>query len=107
MPMALIKGQTCLHSSPFQPKKFLIFIVNGVLCYFSPLVILQRNVKVSGRNVDRAKVQVKVGVENFLSKAFERFNVAIWPCMNLEDVLEVLPIDALPNSLIDSNGSLK
>jgi hypothetical protein len=43
----------------------LIFIVNGVLCYFPPLIILQGNVKVFGKNIDKAKVEVRTGVDFF------------------------------------------
>jgi hypothetical protein len=68
-----------------------------MLCYFPPLVILQGNVRVFGRNVDRAKVEVRIGVEIFLSKIFEKFNVTIWSCMKLEDVLEVLPMLMVEN----------
>jgi hypothetical protein len=63
-----------------------------MLCYFPPSTILQGNVRVFGRNVDRAKVEVRIGVEIFLFKTFEKFNVTIWSCMKLEDVLEVLPM---------------
>jgi hypothetical protein len=49
----------------------LIFSVNGVLCYFSPLIILQGNVRVFGKNIDKAKVEVRTGVEIFFAKAFE------------------------------------
>jgi hypothetical protein len=63
--VALIKGRTCLHSSPLGPKYFLILSVNGVLCYFSPLAISQGIARVFGRNVDKAKVEVRVGVQIF------------------------------------------
>jgi hypothetical protein len=71
-----------------------------MLCYFPPSAILQGNAKVFGRNVDRAKVEVRVGAEIFLSKAFEKFNVTIWSCMKLEDVLEVLPM-LMPENFVD------
>ncbi len=103
MLVAPIKGNSthlCLHSSPLRPKKLLIFNVNGMLCYFPPSAILQGNAKVFGRNVDRAKVEVRVGAEIFLSKAFEKFNVTIWSCMKLEDVLEVLPM-LMPENFVD------
>jgi hypothetical protein len=93
--MALIKGtsmHSCLHSSPLRPKKMLIFNVNGMFCYFTPSTVLQGNAKVFGRNVDKTKMEVKVGVENFLVKAFEEIYVAIWSCMKLENVLKVLPM---------------
>jgi len=99
-PVAMIKGSSTrlrVRSSPLGPKKLLIFNVNGVLCYFPPLAILQRNVKVFGRNVDKAKMEVKARVEDFLVKAFEKFYVTICSCMKLEDVLEVLPMFMLEN----------
>jgi hypothetical protein len=87
----------CLHSSPLGPKQRLILNVNGVLCYFPPSAILQGNVKVFGINVDRAKVEVKVGVEIFFPKAFEKFNVIIWSCTKFKDVLEVFLMLMLEN----------
>ncbi len=83
---------SCVCSSLLGPKSLLIFSVNGVLCYFPPLVIQQGNVKVFGRNVEKAKVEVKVRVEDFFAKAFEKFHVTIWSCMKVEDVLEVFPM---------------
>jgi hypothetical protein len=38
------------------------------------------------------KVEVKVGVEHFFPTTFENFYVAIWSCMKLKEVLEVLPM---------------
>jgi hypothetical protein len=52
-----------------------------------------------GRNVDKAKVEVKVGVEDFLTKAFEKYYIVIWSCMKLEDVLKVLPMFMLENCM--------
>jgi hypothetical protein len=34
-------------------------------------------------------------VDNFLSKAFQKFHTTIWSCMKFEDVLEVLPCSCL------------
>jgi hypothetical protein len=45
-----------------------------------------------GRNIDISKVEVRAGVEHFLSNAFKRFHVVIWSYMKLEDVLKVLPM---------------
>jgi len=45
-----------------------------------------------GRNIDKSKVKVRAGVKHFLVHAFENFYIAIWSCMKLEDVLEVLPM---------------
>jgi hypothetical protein len=64
-----------------EPKKLLAFNVNGMLCYFPPLVILQGNAKMFGKNVDKTKVEVKDGVEHFLNKAFQKFHIIIWFCM--------------------------
>jgi hypothetical protein len=50
-----------------------------------------------GRNVDKAKMEVRVGVEDFLAKTFEKFYIVIWSCMKLEDVLGVLPMFMLEN----------
>ncbi len=81
-----------LHSQVVKPKKLLILSVNGVLCYFPQCVVLQGNVWVFNINIDLMKVEVKVGVEHFFPTIFENFYVAIWSCMKLEDVLEVLPM---------------
>jgi len=69
--------RSCVRSSPLGPKKLLIINVNGVLCYFPPSVVLQGNVRLFGRNVDKAKVEVKIGMEDFLVKAFEKKFIAI------------------------------
>jgi hypothetical protein len=52
------------------------------------------------RNVGKAKMEVRVGVEDFLAKAFEKFYVTIWFCMKLEDVLRVLPM-FMPENFMD------
>jgi hypothetical protein len=68
----MIKGSStcsCVHSSPLGLNKLLIFNVNGVLCDFTPSAILQGNARVFGRNVGKSKVEVRVGVEDFLAKA--------------------------------------
>jgi hypothetical protein len=44
------------------------------------------------RNIDISKVEIRAGVEHFLSNAFKRFYIVIWYYMKLEDVLEVLPM---------------
>jgi hypothetical protein len=67
----------CLCSSSFEPKNLLVFNVNGVLCYLPPSVILQGNVRVFGKNVDKIKVEVRVKVENFFNKAFQKFQIII------------------------------
>jgi hypothetical protein len=45
-----------------------------------------------GKNIDKGKVQVKVGMKHFLVHAFEKFYIVIWSCVKLEDVLKVLPM---------------
>ncbi len=78
----------------------LIININGVLCYFPHLVILQGNDKVFGRNANKTKVEVRVGVENFLAKAFKLFYITIWSCMKFKDDLEALPM-LMPNNFVD------
>jgi hypothetical protein len=56
---------------------------------------------VFGKNVNKTKVEVKAKVENFFSKAFQKFHITIWSCMKFEDVLEVLPMLML-ESFLDS-----
>jgi len=68
-PVTMIKGNsTCLHvcSSLLEPKKMLISSINGVFYCFPPSTILQGNVRVFGRNVEKAKVEVRARVEDFL-----------------------------------------
>jgi hypothetical protein len=47
---------------------------------------------VFGKNIDRSKVKLKVGMQHFFSQAFKYFYIAIWSCVKLEDVLKVLPM---------------
>ncbi len=75
----------------------MILNINGVLCYFQLSTILDGNARVFGKNVDKAKVEVKDGVEDFLMKAFEKIYIVIWSYMKLEDVLKVLPMFMLEN----------
>jgi hypothetical protein len=99
----MVKGSPmCLHlcSSSLEPKFFLVFNVNGVLCYFPPPIVLQGNARVFGKYVDKTKVEIRTRVENFLSKAFQNFHIAIWSCMKLEDVLEVLSM-LMPKSFLN------
>ncbi len=49
------------------------------------------------KNVDKTKIKAKM--ENFMSKAFQKFHMAIWSCMKLEDVLEVFPM-FMPKSFL-------
>jgi hypothetical protein len=50
------------------------------------------NARVFGRNIDKIKVEVRIGVKHFFAHAIEKFYIAIWSCMKLEDVLEVSPM---------------
>ncbi len=45
-----------------------------------------------GRNIDKNKVKVKVGMKHFFACGFEKFYIVIWSCMKLEDVFKVLPM---------------
>jgi hypothetical protein len=83
---------SCVCSSCLGPKKLLILNVNGVLCYFPPSDVLQGGARVFGRNVDKAKMEVKAGMEDAFVKAFEKIYITIWSCMKLGDLLEILPM---------------
>jgi hypothetical protein len=50
--------------------------------------------------IDKAKVEIRVKMEDFLLKAFEIFYITIWSCMKLEDVMEVLPM-LMPKNFMD------
>jgi hypothetical protein len=62
----------------------------GVLCYFPRNVVLQKKQCVKGRNIDNIKVAIITEVQHFLIHAFKKFYIAIWFCMLIEDVMEVL-----------------
>jgi hypothetical protein len=85
-------SSTCLLvcSSPLGSKKLLIFSVNGLLCCFPPSAVLQGNVRLFGRNVDKAKVEVTMERKIFLRRHLKKNYVTTWSYMKLEDVLEVL-----------------
>ncbi len=53
-----------------------------------------------GRNIDRIKVEIIAGVQHFLIHAFKKFYIAIWFCMLIEDVMEVLTL-LLPHNVIE------
>jgi hypothetical protein len=89
---------SCVLSSPLGPKKLLIFGINGVLCYFPPSIVLEWNARKFGKNVDKAKVEIRM--EDFLVKAFENNYITIWSCMKLEHVLEVPPM-FMPKTFVD------
>ncbi len=46
--------------------------VNGVLCYFLQIVILQRK-HVRGKNIDNTKMEVKAKIQQFFTHAFKKF----------------------------------
>ncbi len=73
----------CLCLLSLKPKTLLVFNINGVLCCFPPSVILQGNARVFGKNVDKTKMEVKVRVDNFFNKTFQKFQIAFWSCMKL------------------------
>jgi hypothetical protein len=67
-----------------------------MLCYSPHCVVLQGNIQLFGRNIDKNKMKVRARVKFFLTTTFQKNYVVIWFCMKLEDVLEVLPL-LMPN----------
>jgi hypothetical protein len=55
---------------------------------------------VLGRNIDKGKIEMRVGMKHVFAHAFEKLYIAIWSCVKLEDVLEVLPM-LIPNMFVD------
>jgi hypothetical protein len=55
---------------------------------------------VQGRNIDSIRMEIIVGVQHFLIHAFKKFYIAIWFCMLIEDVMEVLTL-LLPHNFIE------
>jgi hypothetical protein len=53
-----------------------------------------------GRNINKSKVKVRARVKHFLVHAFDKFYIAIWSCMKLENVFEVFPMPIL-NKFVD------
>jgi hypothetical protein len=43
---------------------------------------------------------MRVGMKYFFIHSFEKFYIAIWSCMKLEDVTEVLPM-LIPDTFVD------
>jgi hypothetical protein len=81
-----LKGTSrCYHQLKWtiKHKKLLILSVNGLLCYFPKCDVFQGNACVFGWNIDNSKVEIKVGADHFLSKAFKKFHITIWSCMRL------------------------
>ncbi len=60
----------CSHHS--SSKELFIVNVNGVLCYFLQIVILQRK-HVRGKNIDNTKMEVKAKIQQFFTHAFKKF----------------------------------
>jgi hypothetical protein len=52
------------------------------------------------KNLDISKLEICVGVQDFISWTFEHFYIAIWLCMLLKNVLEILSL-LMPKILID------
>jgi hypothetical protein len=52
------------------------------------------------KNLNVSKLEIHVGVQDFLSRAFEHFYIVIWSCMLLKDVFEILPL-LMPKILIN------
>jgi len=57
----------------------------------------KREATCEGRNIDNNKLEVKVGVQHFLARAFKRFYIVVWPYMLIEDIMEVLTLLLLQN----------
>jgi hypothetical protein len=72
-----------------------------VFCvFFLGSVVLQGLQRVRGKYIDNIKVEVRAGVQHFLTHAFKKFYIGIWSCMLIEDVMEVLTL-LLPQDFID------
>jgi hypothetical protein len=90
----VVKGSSMcsrLCSLSLEPKKILVININGMLCYFPTFSCSTKECQSVWKNLSKTKMEVRVRVEKFLNKAFQKFHIAIWSCMKLEDVLEVLP----------------
>jgi hypothetical protein len=83
---------SCLHLQIDRPKKLLILNINGLLCYFLHSTVWHENAWVFGKNIDKKKMEVRTRMQHFFSHAFKYVYIAIWPCVKLDDVLEVLPM---------------
>jgi hypothetical protein len=49
--------------------------MNGVLCYFPHIVVLQGKQHVKGRNIDGNKEEARVGVQHFIIQAFKEITL--------------------------------
>jgi hypothetical protein len=81
---------SCLCLQIDRPKKLLILNVNELLCYFLHSTIWHENAWMFGKNINMNKMEVRTRMQHFFFHAFKYFYIAIWSCMKLEDVLEVL-----------------
>jgi hypothetical protein len=83
-----------------EPKKIVGFQRQWFVVLFPTFDYSIRECYNVWKNVNKTKVEVKSGIENFLSKAFQKFHIAIWSCMKFEDVLELFPM-LVPKSFLD------
>jgi hypothetical protein len=93
--VSLLNAKTWIQT--FRPqygttKKLFILNVNGVLCYFPKCALLQGDQQKTGKNLNVSKLEIRVGIHDFLSRAFKHFYIAIWSFMLLKDVFEILPL---------------
>jgi hypothetical protein len=84
----------------FKAQKIITSKREQCTCYFLQFIVLQGNIWVFRRNIDKSKVKVRTGEKHFLVNTFENFYITIWSCMKLEDVLEVLPM-LISDSFLD------
>jgi hypothetical protein len=49
--------------------------MNGVLCYFPHIVVLQGKQRVKGRNIDRNKEEARARVQHFIIQAFKEITL--------------------------------
>jgi len=71
-----------------------------VCCVISHLWLFYKgNARVFRKNVDKTKMEVRIGVEFFFNKSFQKFHIIIWSCMKFGDVLEVFPMFMLESFL--------
>lgn len=82
---------TFLFTSFSDGMKLLILNMNGVLCYFPHIVVLQGKQHVKGRNIDRNKEEARVGVQHFIIQAFKEitllFCLVCWSRMSWKFLL--------------------
>ncbi len=66
---------TFLFTSFSDGMKLLILNMNGVLCYFPHIVVLQGKQRVKGRNIDRNKEEARARVQHFIIQAFKEITL--------------------------------